>query len=372
MPRYGVLIIGGGIGGLSTAIALGNRGHTVSIVEKDPRWSVYGVGIIQQSNVLRAASQLGILDEYVNAGFGFDAVEVYLPDGRKVARVPSHRLVEGQPANLGIARPALHEVLVRCARRAGATVRTGVTVEGFSQDAQGVDVRFSNGSEGRFDLIIGADGVHSRTRSQLFPDAPAPAFTGQGVWRCNFPRPADLDCLRAYDGPIGAGLVPMSAELMYLYVTTPEPGNPRHPVEGSAAILRSRVAGKVAPAIQQLVDGITDDAAIVYRPLEALLLEGPWHKGRVALLGDAAHTTTPHLGQGAGMAIEDGIVLAEELARHETPEAAFQAWHARRAPRCRYIVEASLAICRGQLGLGPPVENAKATKAMFDVVAQPL
>ena len=371
MRACNVLIIGGGIGGLTSAIALGRDGHTVTIAEKDPAWAVYGVGIIQQGNVLRAARQLGILEDFVGAGVGFDAVEVFLPDGRKVARVPSHRLVEGMPANLGIGRRALHEMLGRHAKQSGATVRLGITITGFTQDDSGVDVQFSDGTTGRFDFVIGADGVHSRTRGQLFADAPQPAFTGQAVWRYNFPRPPDLDCLRAYDGPTGVGLVPLSAELMYLYATTPEPGNPRYPVTGLAAAMRAKLAN-TAPAIRELAANITDDSAVVYRPLEALILTGPWHVGRVVLLGDAVHATTPHLGQGGGMAVEDSVVLAEEIARHERLNDAFEAYRARRFERCRYIVEASLAICRGQLGLGPPVENAKATKAMFDVVAQPI
>jgi 2-polyprenyl-6-methoxyphenol hydroxylase-like FAD-dependent oxidoreductase len=111
---------------------------------------------------------------------------------------------------------------------------------------------------------------------------------------------------------------------------------------------------------------------VVYRPLEVLLVEGAWHRGRVVLLGDAVHATTPHLGQGAGMAIEDSLVLADELARHEDVEAALNAYRARRFERCAYIVRASLAICMGQLGKGPPVENAKATAEMFSVTNQPI
>ena len=203
------------------------------------------------------------------------------------------------------------------------------------------------------------------------PGAPEPAFTGQSVWRYNFPRPADLDALHAYNGPTGVGLVPISAELMYMYVTTPEPGNPHYPTNGLAEAMRGKLAN-AAPAIRAMAEQITDNEGVVYRPLEAVFLDGPWHVGRIALLGDAVHATTPHLGQGAGMAIEDAIVLADELGKHETPEAAFTAYRARRFERCRYIVEKSLAICRGQLGLGPLVDNAKATAEMFDVVAQPI
>jgi 2-polyprenyl-6-methoxyphenol hydroxylase-like FAD-dependent oxidoreductase len=90
------------------------------------------------------------------------------------------------------------------------------------------------------------------------------------------------------------------------------------------------------------------------------------------LIGDAIHATTPHLGQGAGMAIEDSIVLAEELSGRSTAEEAFEAYRQRRFDRCRYIVEKSMEICHGQLGKGPPVDNAKATAEMFQVVAQPI
>jgi 2-polyprenyl-6-methoxyphenol hydroxylase-like FAD-dependent oxidoreductase len=370
LKRRSILVVGGGIGGLTAAIALG-RDHDVTVIEKDPAWSVYGVGIIQQANVLRAMNALGLLDDYVAAGYGFSAVEVYLPSGQKVATVPTHHLVPGYPANLGIARPALHKVLGERARLAGASIRLGVTAESLDDDGAGVSVRFADGGRERYDLVIGADGAHSQLRRQLFPAATAPEFTGQSVWRYNFPRPADVTCLRAFEGPVGLGLVPLSESQMYMFITTPEPGNPRYAPGELAARMRSKLT-VVPPFIAQLREQITDDSAVVYRPLEWLFLEGPWHRGRIVLIGDAAHTTTPHLGQGAGMAIEDAMVLAQELAARDDIEQAFNAFEARRQQRCRYIVEASVAICRSQLGTGPKVDQAQATKAMFDRTAEPV
>jgi 2-polyprenyl-6-methoxyphenol hydroxylase-like FAD-dependent oxidoreductase len=122
-----ILIIGGGIGGLTSAIALRAKGHTVTVIEKDRTWSVCGVGIIQQSNALRTMAQLGLLDDYLDAAYGFDKVAMHMPDGTKVAEVPSPRLVEGYPANVGIGRQALHKVLGDRAMAAGAEVRLGVT-----------------------------------------------------------------------------------------------------------------------------------------------------------------------------------------------------------------------------------------------------
>ena len=167
------------------------------------------------------------------------------------------------------------------------------------------------------------------------------------------------------------GLVPLGKDLMYLYVTSPEPGNPRYPRVGLAQSMRDKLK-RAPPRIAALAANITDDEAVVYKPLEWLWLDGPWHKGRVVLLGDAVHATTPHLGQGAGMAIEDGIVLAEELARHDSPATAFAAWQTRRVERCRYIVEHSKAIGDSQLGLKPPVDQSAAVRGMFETIARPL
>ncbi len=371
MKDLSILVVGGGIGGLTAAIALRQRGFDVEIIEKDPTWSVYGVGIIQQGNVLRAIDALGILDRYVDAGVGFDAVEVFTPDGTKVARVPSHRLLEHYPANLGVSRRAIQKVLRDAAKEAGATIGLGVTADVIQDDGAAVQVGFSDGKHRIFDLVVGADGIYSQTRAIVFPEAKAPAFTGQAVWRYNFPRPTDLDALQVYNGRIGAGLVPISVDTMYLYLTTAEPDNPRFPGDQLAAEMRAKTAS-CAPAIRELGKQIISDDDVVYRPLETLLVEGPWHKGRVALLGDAVHATTPHLGQGAGLAIEDSLVLADELARHDDVDNALAAYRERRFDRCAYIVRSSLAICMGQLGKGPLVDNAKATAEMFAVTAGPI
>jgi 2-polyprenyl-6-methoxyphenol hydroxylase-like FAD-dependent oxidoreductase len=366
-----ILIIGGGIGGLTAAIALRQRGFEVDLLEKNPKLTVYGVGIIQQANVLRAVSQLGILDAYVNAGFAFDYVYIYIASGDLVAEVEAPRLVAGYGANLGISRRSLHQVLTDKALEWGAHLDFGFTATRIEDQGTEVIAYFVGQAPKHYDLVIAADGISSTTRSDLFPDEKGPEFTGQGVWRYNFPRPQEVDGVCAYSGAVSVGLVPLSPSEMYMFITTPESSDQRHPRAGLARHMSEILTG-ACPAIQALASQIVDDASVVYRPLEWLFLRGPWHKGRVVLLGDAVHATTPHLGQGAGMAIEDALVLAEELSSSASVEEAFQAYRTRRFHRCEYIVEKSKAICFGQLGKGPFVDPARAAREMFEVVAQPI
>ena len=371
MDGLQILVVGGGIGGLTSAIALGQRGYKVEVIEKDPDWSVYGVGIIQQANVVRAVTALGVIDDYIEAGYGYDFVEIYTPDDRLAAKVPVKRLVDGYPGQLGIGRPALQKVLADRAQAEGAEIRLGVTVSTLDDDGTGVDAAFSDGSSGRYHAVIGADGLYSQMRELLFPDARKPKFAGQSVWRYNFPRPDDVVNMHAYEGTMGVGLVPLSRELVYMYLTTPESDSARYPREGIARAMREKLKD-APPRMAKLGEQITDDDGVVYRPLDWHFLEGNWYKGRAILIGDAAHGTTPHLGQGAGMAIEDSLVLAEELERRDTVDAAFAAFQERRYERCKYIVDASVAICRGQIGKGPLVNYPKATGEMIRVTSEPL
>ena len=139
MHQANILVIGAGIGGLTAAIALGRRGFRVSMIERDPDWSVYGVGIIQQSNVIRAMHMLGILEDYLDAGVGFDHVDIFAPDGRRLARVPSPKLVPEHPANVGIGRRALQGVLATRAREAGAELRLGIEATRLDEYGHGVN-----------------------------------------------------------------------------------------------------------------------------------------------------------------------------------------------------------------------------------------
>ena len=368
-----VLVVGGGIGGLCAAIALRREGVAVELVEIKSDWTVYGVGIIQQSNVVREMANLGVLDRYLDAAYAFEDVGIYDLNGNPLARIPGQRLAGPQyPANVGISRLALHKVLSSTAIELGAQVRLGVSVEAYAEDADGLDVTFTDGSQGRYSLMVGADGVYSKVRGMLFGDTYKPRFTGQAVWRYNFPRDPSIDHLASYMGPGGnAGLVPLSDGLMYMFSTSHEPENPWYPAEQLAELMRDRISN-IGGLVGSLREQITDSSQVVYKPMEVVFVDEPWFKGRVLLIGDAAHATTPHLGQGAGMAIEDALVLSMELAGEGSLEAKLQRFMARRFERCKFISEKSVLAGDREMARDQTFDRIGLTKQMLKLTAEPI
>ncbi|WHS62508.1 FAD-dependent oxidoreductase [Pseudomonas sp. G2-4] len=337
-----VLIVGGGIGGLCAAIALRRKGIEVDLVELKTQWTVYGVGILQQGNVVREMAKLGVLDGYLGAAFAFEDVTLSNTAGEQLARLPGQRLAGPEyPANVGISRLALHQVLSETTIALGASIRLGLSVQTLEQAGEGVDVLFTDSSHGRYDLVVGADGLYSHLRGLLFGEQYQPRFTGQSVWRYNFPRTAGVDHLATFQGPAGnAGLVPLGHDQMYMFMTSHEPGNPRMDASTLASEMRQRLSGFTG-LIGELREQISNSDLVVYKPLEVVFVSEPWYRGRIVLIGDAVHATTPHLGQGAGMAIEDAVVLGEELVAGGSVEQQLERFMARRYERCKFISESS-------------------------------
>jgi 2-polyprenyl-6-methoxyphenol hydroxylase-like FAD-dependent oxidoreductase len=340
-----VLIVGGGIGGLTAAIALKRKGIEAEVIEQNPAWSVYGVGIIQPSNMLRALRSLDLGDSCIEQGRGFRGWQFCDAQGELLAQLPSENVAgPGYPPANGISRPALHKILTETTLAQGTRVRLGVTATKLTDIADGVHVSFSDGTQDTYDLVIGADGVYSKTRSQLFGDAFRPQFTGQGVWRYNLPRPRDMEWGSLHYGKKSkAGLVPLSESMMYLLLVTAEPGNPRMPADQLHLLLRERLE-EYSGIVGSLRDQITDPAAVVYRPMEVLMVPAPWYRGRVVLIGDAAHSGTPHLAEGAAMAIEDSVVLADLLADAASLKSALSRFVLRRLPRAQLVYETGLRL----------------------------
>ncbi|MFE9835236.1 FAD-dependent oxidoreductase [Streptomyces sp. NPDC005551] len=350
-PRK-VLVVGGGAAGNAVTVLLRRAGFTVDLVEARDDWNATaGSGITLQGNALRVLRQLGVWERIEASGFGFGSVGITAPDGT-VLHVQDDLRTGGDdlPATVGMQRPQLQQILIEAVRASGATVRLGTTAQILDQDADGVLVRLSDGTQGRYDLVVAADGLGSATRAAIGVTA-KPEPTGMAIWRIAAPRPAgvvrtDL----AYGGPAYiAGYCPTSESTLYAYVVEANRDRAAIAPESYADEMRglTRHYGGFWP---EITEHITDPAKVNYTWFDRMLVEGSWHRGRVVLAGDAAHCCPPTLAQGAALSLEDAWVLAQLLTGSDTwDDALFQAYYERRIARVRPVVEASVQIGQWQL-----------------------
>ncbi|MEH7155751.1 FAD-dependent monooxygenase [Neobacillus drentensis] len=342
-----VLIVGGGIGGLATAIALQKAGVQTEIVEKQKEWNVYGVGIILQSNALRAIDALGLTEEFLAAGTTHSALHIRDSQGNMIFDAPIH---PSGKFNLtgGIPRRDFHEILLRAAMKNGTKIRMGTTVDVIENADSFVYTKFTDGTSGTYDIVIGSDGVRSKVRNLVFGEL-EPTFVGQAVWRYTLNRPKDIENITMYYGrKAKAGIVPMTKDSAYVFIVTAEPGNPWKQ-EDQLHVEMREAFHEFGGLIRELSEQITDPKEVVYRPLETLIVEKPWYRDRVLLIGDAAHATVPHLAQGAAIAIEDALVLAELLQKEEPVSDILSEFMDRRFERCKFIVENSNTLVNWEL-----------------------
>ncbi|MFD3653261.1 FAD-dependent oxidoreductase [Streptomyces sp. NPDC058620] len=347
-----VLVIGGGAAGNAVTIQLRKAGVAVDLIEAKDDWNATaGSGITLQGNALRVLRTLGVWDEVRASGFGFGSVGITAPDGTVVHEQRDIRSGgDDLPATVGMQRPQLQQILIDAVRASGATVRLGVTAVSLEQDADGVSVRFGDGTEGRYGLVVAADGVGSATRAAIgIQEKPEP--TGMAIWRIAAPRPegvvrTDLTYGgRAYI----AGYCPTSDTTLYAYVVEANRDRAAIAPESFADEMRA-LTSEYGGFWREITAHITDPEKVNYTWFDKMLVEGSWHRGRVVLAGDAAHCCPPTIAQGAAMSLEDAVVLTELLTGSGTwDDALLQAYYERRVPRVRAVVEASVQIGQWQL-----------------------
>ncbi|GGO22007.1 FAD-dependent oxidoreductase [Microbispora rosea subsp. aerata] len=366
-----VLIVGGGTAGSALAILLARAGVMVDIAEIQPSVTALGSGITLQGNALRVLRDLGVWDRAAAAGFPFDSLGLRAPDGTLLAEFPGSRTGGPDlPATLGINRPALTAVLADAVRAAGARTRFGVTVESLADTGDAVDVRLTDGTTGTYDLVVGADGIRSAVRGLIGIDA-VPRPTGMGIWRVQTRRPAGIERTDlVYGGPCFiAGYCPTGPDTMYAYLV--ERARPRDAVGDKVAHMRALAEGYGGPWAEIRQD-ITDPERINYTWFESLLVDRPWNRGRVVLIGDAAHACPPTLAQGAAQCLEDAAVLAELLlAADKLGQAVFDAFMDRRYERAKAVVEASLQLADWQLNPVPDADMPGLMDRINSLVTHP-
>jgi 2-polyprenyl-6-methoxyphenol hydroxylase-like FAD-dependent oxidoreductase len=367
------LVVGGGLAGQTLATALTRAGIRAEVIELHRRWNVLGVGISVQGPTLRALRSIGLLDFCLKDGFGYSELTNCDQNGKVLSVVDLPRMLgPDYPSCVGIMRPVLHDVLFEAMQEAKVPVRMGVTLKSLHQSDDGVDVTFSDGSTGRYDVVVGADGAHSKLREELFGTAHRPQYTGQAVWRAMVPRPSNVKGRHSYYGPRHkSGFNPVSQTEMYIYLVENVTGNPRVEPEEWPTRMRALLED-FGGHIGEVRATITDPSRIVYRPVESLIMPKPWHQGRVVLIGDAVHTAPPQLASGAAIAIEDAIVLAEMLGRDGKLSDILDRFVERRFERCRLVVDNSYQLGEWEKNPGAAgADPAALQAASYTALAQP-
>jgi 2-polyprenyl-6-methoxyphenol hydroxylase-like FAD-dependent oxidoreductase len=348
-----VLVVGAGLAGTGTAIHLASRGVAVDLVEIKPEVAALGSGITLQGNALRELRSLGVWEQVLRHGYAFDVTGIRAPDpaGSVVAEIPDAKTGGPDlPAVMGMPRPELARVLVDRATEVGVKVRTGTTFTELAQDDDGVDVTFSDGSGGRYDLVVGADGVRSWTRRALGVNLETRSV-GMGIWRAFGPRPASVTRTDLYYGGPSyiAGYCPTGSDSLYAYIVEDAQDRSGLTPDEQLATMK-RLSEAYHGPWDEIRATLTDPSHVNYTWFETHLLDVPWNRGRVVLIGDAAHTCPPTIAQGGAMALEDAVVLAELLVdRDALDQHLWNAFHARRHDRVATVVDASNQVAQWQL-----------------------
>lgn len=344
-----VLVAGGGVGGLTTALAFLRAGHEVQLFEQASRIAEVGAGLQLSPNAMKALDALGVASRVARDAFRPRSQELRLGrSGHLILSVPLREasLARWRADYLHIHRADLIEALQGAVRDRSATaIRTAACVTGYEQAGTGVGVRFSDGTTAEGDLLVGADGIHSAVRQQM-AGGDRPRFTGHVAWRAVVP----VTALGDYPPP----------ETAAVWV-----GRRRHAVtyrlrRGSLANFVGVVESSEGGAEDWNATGARQQALSDFRGWHPVILrlidEAPtlmrwslydrpgldrWVDGRVALLGDACHPMLPFMAQGAAMAIEDAFVLAALMTQPGDLSAALARYEALRRPRAARMHKAA-------------------------------
>ncbi|MFC1401006.1 MULTISPECIES: FAD-dependent monooxygenase [Streptacidiphilus] len=362
-----VLVVGGGITGSVLALALARRGVAVDLVEISPQWFGVGHGITVQGNALKALRSVGVLDRVLAKAVPFDLMRLRRADGGLIVELETpHTGGEELPSTAGALRADLQDALCDAVYAAGVRVRLGLSVTGFKQDEDEVEVAFTDGTSGRYDLAVGADGLNSQIRG-LLGIGTRPRPVGMSIFRVVGERPAEMDCAEVYyGGPrYKAGYSPISDTQCYAYLLDenldPALIGPRAPL----ALLRERGAG-YGGTWGRVIAGLPEDAAVDYRWIESVLVDQDWFRGRVMIVGDAAHACPPLIAQGAAMCAEDAVVLAEMVTGEGELAGILKAYMQRRMPRVRAVLDNSLQLAEWEIH--PETEGADPARIMSETL----
>ncbi|MBN8677632.1 MAG: FAD-dependent monooxygenase [Chitinophagales bacterium] len=341
MNRKSIAVIGGGIAGLTTAIALRKAGHEVAVFEAAAEIKPLGAGLLLAANAMKGLGRIGIAEKVAPFGHQLSHFTVLSQSGRILSEMDSSVLSKKYGLNnFAIHRGALHQILL--GELPFVRVETGKRAISLEQGPQSVSINFQDGSTFRAHYVVVADGVHSSIRRQLIPGSKV-RYAGYTCWRALVDNPglALPGATETWGASGRVGIVPLKDNKIYWFICINAPANSPEMRQMTAADLLSRFAGYHAPVPQILA--ATSDEQLLWNDIIDIAPINHFAFGRVLLMGDAAHATTPNMGQGACQAIEDAAVLLDELEKHpeQELEQIFTRFEHRRISRTTMIVNRS-------------------------------
>ncbi|MEV5967232.1 FAD-dependent monooxygenase [Kribbella sp. NPDC051952] len=328
-----VLVVGAGIAGLAAARALGRHGLEYRVVERRPHPSTAGLGLNLPGNAVAALAVLGAADDVRAAGVPVARREYRTAGGRLLFDVDEARFWSGTAGSICVRHQVVLDALT-----AGVSVDHAVAVASLEQQADGsVNVLFADGSEDRVDFVVAADGVHSTVRSALAPATPRPSLMTAASWRFITANPG-VDCWTAWTGR-GCTflLIPVAPGEVYAYASSSQGVD--------IATLAHAYAAFPEPVTRAVAQALAAPVPPYHSPVEEVRIP-TWHHGRVTLVGDAAHATGPVWAQGAAMAMEDAIILADLLAETDDWSTVGSLWEQVRRPRVEHVQRATDQLSR--------------------------
>ncbi|MFP4439978.1 MAG: FAD-dependent monooxygenase [Chloroflexaceae bacterium] len=338
-----ILIIGGGIGGLAAAIALQQIGLAVTVFERTPELREVGAGLSLWPNAVKSLDKLGLGGPLRAMGVPNGSAGIRAWDGTPLVQLSASTLEQTFGAPTIVVHRADLQTLLRKAL-VPDTLRLGWECTGLRQDAEGVTARFADGQAVRGDLLIGADGIRSITRTQILGEQPL-RYAGYTAWRGVAHFAHDQLLLgETWGRGTRFGIAPLNQERVYWFATRNAPAGSAAAPAGHKAELLRHFRGWHDPI--PAVIAATDTAAILPNDIYDLQPLKRWGHGRVTLLGDVAHAMTPNLGQGACQALEDAVALAAGLRTASHGSAGLRAYEARRISRANAIVRQSWRVGR--------------------------
>ncbi len=335
-----VLIAGGGLGGLTAAIALRRAGLDVLVFEKAPELREIGSGLSVWPNATRALDRLGLLEPVLAVSHELRLLQLRTSRGRVISRAAVDR---GEHPSVCVHRAELLSVLKE--RVPGECVRVSHELETFEDNGSRVTAHFTGGVAAEGDALVGADGVRSRARAILLGDR-EPVYRGYHAWRgvapCAHPEHDRSAAIEFWGRGRRFGMEPMTQSRTFWYATRNAPAGSLGESSSWKDEVREAFRGWASP-VPDVIEA-TPPEAIVKHPIEDRPVRRRFGSGRVTLLGDAAHLTTPNLGQGACLAVEDAVVLAGCLVAAGDVPQALRRYESGRYRRARYIVAESRRI----------------------------